>query len=219
MTSIIIFKEDKASFGDVKSVLWSSIKRGRKNSLPPTHYVSLLCSHFATPRLCIQRSWSYHNWKPSELFSLYSNVVTSIKVLEATTNQEKSNSDTHSLLLCANPRLTSPCTMILWDDLECMELPLEWDNIVTSVAPRGNGQHCILYRCVCLSLFTKRKKNSLKGGLYYRDYGCNGPSLEITRYTPELSNFENQVSSFRCFADFWTFLDVMIEWYNNGWMC
>ncbi|KAF7783944.1 hypothetical protein Agabi119p4_109 [Agaricus bisporus var. burnettii] len=97
-----------------------------------------------------------------------------------TEDQKKSNSDTHSLLLCANPRLTSPCTMILWDDLECMELPLEWDNIVTSVAPRGNGQHCILYR----------------------DYGCNGPSLEITRYTPELSNFENQVSSFRCFADF-----------------
>lgn len=81
-----------------------------------------------------------------------------------------------------------------------MELPLEWDNIVASVAPKGSGQHCILYRCAAFILFTEQR---IKRGLIYRDYGCNGPSLEVTRYTPELPNFENQVSSFRCFADFY----------------
>jgi hypothetical protein len=80
-----------------------------------------------------------------------------------------------------------------------MELPLEWDNVVVSVATKGSGQRCILYRCVRVGLFDEKQKVK---EARYSDYGCNGPSLEVTGYIPELPNFENQVSSFRCFADF-----------------
>lgn len=99
--------------------------------------------------------------------------------VESISRTLRQNQVAHSLLLCANPRLTSPCISILWDDLACMELPLEWDDVVTSVALKGSRQLCILYR----------------------DYGCNGPTFEARGYIPELQNFEYQVSSFRCLSE------------------
>ena len=100
-----------------------------------------------------------------------------------------------SLLLCANARLTSPCISILWDDLECMELPLEWDDVVASVALRGNRQLCILYR------YGEALLMAAKYSTATRDYGCNGPTFEAKGYVPELQNFEYQVSSFRCLSE------------------
>jgi len=82
----------------------------------------------------------------------------------------RQNERAHSLLLCANTRLTSPCVSILWDDLECMELPLEWDDVVASVALRGNRQLCILYRYGEAFLMAARYSMAYQGLWLQRPY-------------------------------------------------
>ncbi|KAF9055714.1 hypothetical protein BJ165DRAFT_1606018 [Panaeolus papilionaceus] len=81
-----------------------------------------------------------------------------------------------TFVLCTDPNLSGTCVFINYRFGQCIDVPVSINDQVSSVATKGSGHSCTLYR----------------------DYGCGGTTELIDHHIDFIRTLNDQVSSFRC---------------------
>ncbi|KAF8910203.1 hypothetical protein CPB84DRAFT_1764893 [Gymnopilus junonius] len=82
----------------------------------------------------------------------------------------------HTLMLCTDKNFGGKCVFMHYSGHECINVPNNINDQISSVAPAGSGHSCTLCR----------------------DKDCGGPTFTLGAPIELLNNFNDQMSSFRC---------------------
>ncbi|TFK42095.1 hypothetical protein BDQ12DRAFT_720102 [Crucibulum laeve] len=85
---------------------------------------------------------------------------------------------TANLLICEHADMHGRCRTFTYTNGTCYNLPSDFNDVISSVAPQGDGHNCTLWE----------------------DYNCTGQNVNVNRYMPALDNFNDRASSFSCSA-------------------